>query len=196
MKYNGRTYWQFKNRIYWDNDDLNESQVNALLVTKLQREQATIERAQAMVESGRRPQPSALGAIPDDVEHLCSCATAADAAAVEAARNPNLITSFLWLLVVAPAKTIFRSFAARAIAARELAWFHHRRSPSPTCRLPVGTQIRTKLANSDTGMERSGPSTSPKSEVWPSSITPIYSEQAYAREPAQARQLREGVTRS
>ena len=82
MKYNGRTYWQFKNRIYWDNDDLNESQVNALLVTKLQREQATIERAQAMVESGRRPQPSARGAIPDDVKQFvfmrdggrcCSC---------------------------------------------------------------------------------------------------------------------------
>jgi len=65
-----RHYWQFRNRFYWDNDGLTFDQVYALLETRLQREQATIERAQAIVATGARRQPVARGAIPDDVKHL------------------------------------------------------------------------------------------------------------------------------
>jgi hypothetical protein len=65
-----RQYWQFRHRFYWDNDGLSSDQVYALLVTRLQREQATIDRAQAMVATGMRPQPTVRGAIPDDVKQL------------------------------------------------------------------------------------------------------------------------------
>ena len=65
-----RRYWQFRDRFYWENDGLNHDQVYALLVTRLQREQATIQRAEAMVATGMQPQPTARGAIQDDVKQL------------------------------------------------------------------------------------------------------------------------------
>jgi 5-methylcytosine-specific restriction endonuclease McrA len=63
-----RNLWQFQSRFYWDNDDLNSSQVYALLVTRGQREQQRIERAQAMVAMGPAPQRQVRGAIPDDLK--------------------------------------------------------------------------------------------------------------------------------
>jgi hypothetical protein len=68
--YNNRAYWRFRDRFYWDNDFLSSDQIYALLVTRLQREQATIERAQAMVASGTAPKHNARGLIPDDVKQL------------------------------------------------------------------------------------------------------------------------------
>jgi hypothetical protein len=65
-----RTYWQFRDRFYWDNDGLNVDQIYAVLVTRLQREHATVERAQAMVATGMQPRPNPRGAIPDDVKQL------------------------------------------------------------------------------------------------------------------------------
>jgi hypothetical protein len=65
-----RNYWRFRDRFYWDNDGLNQDQVYALLVTRMQREQATVERAQAIVATGMRPQPATRGGIPDDVKQL------------------------------------------------------------------------------------------------------------------------------
>ena len=65
-----RTYWRFQNRTYWDNDGLSSDQVYALLVTRLQREQATVERAQAMVANGLQPQQSKRGGVPDDVKQM------------------------------------------------------------------------------------------------------------------------------
>jgi HNH endonuclease len=65
-----RNLWQFQNRFYWDNDGLNGSQVYALLVTRGQREQQRIERAQAMVAMGSMPRPQLRGAIPDDLKQF------------------------------------------------------------------------------------------------------------------------------
>ena len=65
-----RTYWQFKNRFFWENDGLKLGEVHALLVTRQQRERATIERAQQIVAQGLQPKPSARGALPDDVKQL------------------------------------------------------------------------------------------------------------------------------
>jgi HNH endonuclease len=65
-----RQYWWFRHRFYWENDGLTIAQVYALLITRLQREQATIERAQAMVATGLQPQPTVRGAIPDDMKQL------------------------------------------------------------------------------------------------------------------------------
>jgi hypothetical protein len=65
-----RVYWNFVDRWWWDNDGLDASQVHALLVTKMQREQGRIERAQAMVAMGQAPQPSVRGSIPDDVKQF------------------------------------------------------------------------------------------------------------------------------
>ena len=55
----GRTYWQFQGRFYWENDGLDADQVHALLVTRQQREQRRIERAQAMVAMGMDAGPGA-----------------------------------------------------------------------------------------------------------------------------------------
>lgn len=63
-----RTYWRYEQRFYWDNDGLTSDQVYALLVTRQQREDKRIERAQAMVAMGNDPRPTPQrGAIPDDV---------------------------------------------------------------------------------------------------------------------------------
>ncbi len=63
-----RTFWNFADRWWWDNDGLTVDQVHALLVTRLQREQGKIERAQAMVAAGSTPQRLSRGQIPDDVK--------------------------------------------------------------------------------------------------------------------------------
>ena len=63
-----KNLWHFRNRFYWDNDGLDASQVYALLVTREQREQQRIERAQAMVAMGTVPRQSPRGAIPDDLK--------------------------------------------------------------------------------------------------------------------------------
>jgi hypothetical protein len=56
MTMNGRTYWYFQDRFYSENDGLDADQVHALLVTRQQREQRRIDRAQAMVSMGLQPQ--------------------------------------------------------------------------------------------------------------------------------------------
>ena len=63
-----RTYWQFQNFFYWDNDGLTAEQVHALLVTRQQRERARIERAQAMVSQGFVNSGKQRDAIPDDLK--------------------------------------------------------------------------------------------------------------------------------
>ena len=77
-----RTYWRFKDRYYWDNDGHTADEVYALLVTRMQREQATVERARAIVAMGKLPRSTSREAIPEDVRQLvfvrdggrcCSC---------------------------------------------------------------------------------------------------------------------------
>lgn len=62
-----RTYYEFRSKFYWDNDDLTVEQVHALLVTREQAKQRRIDRAQAMVAIGIQPTTTARAAIPDDV---------------------------------------------------------------------------------------------------------------------------------
>lgn len=62
-----RNLWQFQGRFYWDNDRLNDRQVQALLVTRSLREHQRIERAQAVVAMGSLPRGHVRGAIPDDL---------------------------------------------------------------------------------------------------------------------------------
>src|SRR5260221_10270120 len=56
-----RTYWNFVDRWWWDNDGLNATQVHALLVTQMQRQQSKIERAEAMVAMGLEPHEAVRG---------------------------------------------------------------------------------------------------------------------------------------
>lgn len=64
-----RRYWQFENRFYWENEGLRSAEIRALLVTRDQRRQQQIDRAQATLAMGevsrslRRRQ-----AIPDDAK--------------------------------------------------------------------------------------------------------------------------------
>jgi HNH endonuclease len=65
-----RTYWWFQNRFYWDNDDLAQQEVYALLITRQQRERQRIQMAQAIVAIGVAPRPASRVAIPDDVKQF------------------------------------------------------------------------------------------------------------------------------
>ena len=65
-----RRYWQFRDRFYWDNDGLTASEVNALLVTRFQRERAQVERAEAMVSQGFVNSGTQRGDIPDDLKQF------------------------------------------------------------------------------------------------------------------------------
>lgn len=63
-----RGYWLFRSRWHWDNDGLSPEQVYALLVTRDQRTQYRINRAQTMVAMQQAPRPTARGAVPDDIK--------------------------------------------------------------------------------------------------------------------------------
>lgn len=63
-----RSYWLFLGKWHWENDGLSQQQVHALLVTKTQRNEARMDRAQSIVAMGQRPQSPIRGAIPEDVK--------------------------------------------------------------------------------------------------------------------------------
>ncbi|MDQ0865708.1 HNH endonuclease [Arthrobacter globiformis] len=66
---NGRRYWQFQNKFYWESEGLKSSEVHALLVMQDQRKRQKIETATRnfalgpapRIATGRRP-------IPEDVK--------------------------------------------------------------------------------------------------------------------------------
>lgn len=65
----GKKYWQFQDRFYWDDEGLKAAQVHALLVTLQQRRQRHIENAQATVAMGSTPRAATVRkVIPDDVK--------------------------------------------------------------------------------------------------------------------------------
>jgi 5-methylcytosine-specific restriction endonuclease McrA len=66
----GRTYWQFHDRFYWDSNGLTADEAYALLATQLQSERRRIEHAQETVAAGMPSRSNARGAIPDDVKQL------------------------------------------------------------------------------------------------------------------------------
>ena len=63
-----RSYWLFQSKWHWDNDGLTGEQIYALLVTRDQRAEARINRAQSMVAMQQTPRPTRRGAIPDDLK--------------------------------------------------------------------------------------------------------------------------------
>ncbi|MFZ0059042.1 MAG: HNH endonuclease signature motif containing protein [Acidimicrobiales bacterium] len=63
-----RIYWWFRNRFYWDNDNLTPSEVYALIVAREQRLRQHIATAQAIVALDAEPRSSPRGGIPDDVK--------------------------------------------------------------------------------------------------------------------------------
>lgn len=65
-----RRYWWFQSRFYWDNDDLTQQEVYALLITRQQRDRQRIEMAQAIVAIGAAVRPAARAAIPDDLKQF------------------------------------------------------------------------------------------------------------------------------
>jgi hypothetical protein len=71
VRVDGRTYWQFQDRFYWENDDLTAEAVHALLVTRQQRQQQRIDRAQQIVAMGTIPRTAAgRGHIPDETRSM------------------------------------------------------------------------------------------------------------------------------
>lgn len=66
---NGRRYWQFRNRFYWESEGLNASEVEALLVMREQRKQRQIDTAQATLAMRSAPRlATGRKAIPDDLK--------------------------------------------------------------------------------------------------------------------------------
>ncbi|WP_228819248.1 HNH endonuclease [Nocardia transvalensis] len=65
-----RQYWRFAGRWFVDNDGLSAEAVHALLVTRDQRRQTAINRAQTTVAMLSEPAPAVRGAIPDDLKML------------------------------------------------------------------------------------------------------------------------------
>lgn len=68
-----RTYWQFGDRFYWDNDGLRNDQVHAVIVTREHRDSARVTRAQSIVAQdvyARTAASRRRGVIPDDVKQL------------------------------------------------------------------------------------------------------------------------------
>jgi 5-methylcytosine-specific restriction endonuclease McrA len=66
----GRNYWLFQGKWHWDNDGLNRDQIHALLVTRAQRQEATIKRAQSMVAMDLAPIASTRRAIAPDLKQF------------------------------------------------------------------------------------------------------------------------------
>ncbi|MEU2357758.1 HNH endonuclease signature motif containing protein [Streptomyces misionensis] len=70
LTHGDRTYWQFQDRFYWEDDHLTDADVYALLITRQQRERQRIDRARAMVAMGEEPRTAARRHISDDVKQL------------------------------------------------------------------------------------------------------------------------------
>ena len=70
MSVGERTYWRFGDRWFWDNEDLTADQVYALIVTRDQRRQASINRAESTVAMAKAPKANTRGAIPEDIKQL------------------------------------------------------------------------------------------------------------------------------
>jgi hypothetical protein len=66
----GRNYWLFRNRWFWDNDQLNADQVFALLETRDRRQAATIARAQTIANMPNEARPYRRDALRADVKQL------------------------------------------------------------------------------------------------------------------------------
>jgi hypothetical protein len=70
-RFGERVYWCFNGRWFWENENLSDDQVHALLHTRDQRRLASINRAQSTVAMGNEPRTQALrGAISDEVKHF------------------------------------------------------------------------------------------------------------------------------
>lgn len=66
---NGRRYWQFHNRFYWESEGLRANEVRALLAMREQRVRRHIETAENNFALGSAPRPTTgRKAIPDDVK--------------------------------------------------------------------------------------------------------------------------------
>src|SRR5579875_2662782 len=66
-----RRYWRFEGRWFYDNEDLNEAEIRALLVTRRHLRRATINRAQTIAAMADAPAPTAArGVIPEDLKLL------------------------------------------------------------------------------------------------------------------------------
>jgi hypothetical protein len=65
-----RAYWLFQNRWHWDNDGLTAEQIYALLVTRDQRVQQRINRAQSIVAMQQQPVAASRLGLPDDLKQL------------------------------------------------------------------------------------------------------------------------------
>jgi hypothetical protein len=66
-----RQYWLFKNRDYWEDEHLNRDEVTALLVLRLDRDAANIQRAQDSATARSPAQTKTRRTeIPQDVKHI------------------------------------------------------------------------------------------------------------------------------
>jgi 5-methylcytosine-specific restriction endonuclease McrA len=65
-----RQYWRFEDRWFWDNENLNDDEVHALIATRDQRRRNSISRAQSTVAMAEEPVHVSRGAIPEDVKQL------------------------------------------------------------------------------------------------------------------------------
>jgi 5-methylcytosine-specific restriction endonuclease McrA len=71
MVYGERGYWKYGDRWFWDNEALTADQVHALIVTRDQRRQATISRAQSTVAVGQgRSRRMPRSSVPEDLKLL------------------------------------------------------------------------------------------------------------------------------
>lgn len=66
----GKTFWHFQDRFYTDSDRLTSAQVRALVLTREQRKQAQVRRAETIVAMPEMPVPQQRGRIPADVRQL------------------------------------------------------------------------------------------------------------------------------
>jgi hypothetical protein len=65
----GRRYWQFENKFYWETEGLRADEVHALLAMQEQRKRRQIDTAQATLAMGSGPrEASGRKAIPDDIK--------------------------------------------------------------------------------------------------------------------------------
>ena len=65
-----RQYWLYTDKWHWDDENLSAEQVRALLITKQQRREAQIKRAETMVAMALAPTPTQRQQIADDVKQL------------------------------------------------------------------------------------------------------------------------------
>jgi hypothetical protein len=127
-----RKLWMFHDRFYWDDEDLEQDDVQALLLQRERRQQQKLQSAHSLMRAEEAGQPTRTP-IPTDLRRVVFERDGGEGVECGGSSIFNTTTSCRWRLVAPQRSRTFNCFAPTAIGARATAsrrGWRARRNPS------------------------------------------------------------------